>query len=422
MAIPAFATLVSEPLLQLADSAIIGHLGTPQLAGLGIAGNVVGILTGLCVFLAYSTTGTVARRIGAGDPRGALAGGVDGIGLAALLGMGLALGLEMLVGPVVTLYGASAEVAGYATTYLRVVALAFPFLLVMLASVGVLRGLQDTRTPLKVTIGINLVNIGLNFALVYGAGLGILGAALGTLVAQALAAIILSLVVLRGARRAGVPLRVHPAGIAQAARAGSWLVLRSVALWLTLTGTTVVATRMGAVSLATHQVVTSLWMFLAFALDALAIAAQAIIGHYLGAGQAATVRRLTGMMVRWGVWFGLVLGLLIAVASPWIPAIFTTDPEVRALLARVLLVVAGQLPLAGVVYLLDGVLIGAGDTRYLAVAGTVVALAYLPFAWWVDAAQAGLVWLWAAYGVSMLGRGIVLGLRARGTRWQRLGA
>ncbi|MFV0451857.1 MAG: MATE family efflux transporter [Propioniciclava sp.] len=421
LAVPAFATLVSEPLLQLADSAIIGHLGTPQLAGLGIAGNIVGVLVGLCVFLAYGTTGLVARRMGAGDTRGALAAGVDGLGLAAVLGIVLTVALQVLVDPVVGLYRASGDVAGYAVSYLRVVALAFPFLLVMLASTGVLRGLQDTRTPLKVTIGINVANIGLNLALVYGAGLGILGAALGTLIAQAVGSTILAAVVLRGARKVGAPVRFRPWGIVGAARAGAWLVLRSAALWLTLTATTVVATRMGAISLAAHQIVTSLWMFLAFALDALAIAAQAIVGRYLGAGDATTVRRITGMLVGWGVWFGVILGAVVAATSAVTPMLFTPDESVRSIVSQVLLVVAAQLPIAGLVYLLDGVLIGAGDTRYLALAGTVVALAYLPFAWAVSATGASLAWLWAAYGVSMLGRAVVLGLRARGTAWQRLG-
>ncbi|HHV21084.1 MAG TPA: MATE family efflux transporter [Propionibacterium sp.] len=422
LAIPAFATLVSEPLLLMADSAIIGHLGTTQLAGLGIAGNIIGVLAGLCIFLAYGTTATVSRRLGAGDKRGALTGGVDGIILGALIGLGITVALQLLLEPVIGLYGPTPEVAAHAATYLRIASLGFPFLLVMLASTGVLRGLQDTRTPLKVAVALNLTNIGLNFLLVYGVGLGIAGAAIGTVLSQAGAAAILVTVVARGARREGAEVRFSPGGILMAARSGAWLILRTAALQTSITATTVVATHLGPTGLAAHQVVNSLWMFLAFALDAIAIAAQAIVGRYLGAGDAQTVRALVGMMVRWGVWFGVILGVLFLVLRTWIPIVFTGDPAVRELVAAVLIVVAVLLPLNGLVFVLDGVLIGAGDARYLAIAGTIVTLAYLPFAIWVDLTGKSLVWLWAAYGISMLGRGIALWARARGTQWMRLGA
>lgn len=422
LALPAFATLVSEPLLLLADSAFIGHLGTPQLAGLGIAGNIIGVLAGLCVFLAYGTTATVARRLGAGDRRGALTGGIDGILLGALIGVVITVAIQLLQGPVIGLYRPTPEVAAQAETYLRIASLGFPFLLVMLASTGVLRGLQDTKTPLKVAITLNLANIALNFLLVYGLKLGIAGAAIGPVLAQATAAAILVTVVARGARREGAAIRFSPGGVLAAARSGVWLILRTAALQVSITATTVVATHLGPAGLAAHQVVNSLWMFTVFALDAIAIAAQAIVGRYLGAGEAHTVRDLLGMMIRWGVWFGVVLGGLFFFARGWIPRAFTTDPEVRQLIAAVLVVVAVLLPLSGLVFVLDGVLIGAGDARYLAIAGTLVTLAYLPFAFWVDLAGKSLVWLWAAYGLSMVGRGLALWLRARGTQWMRLGS
>lgn len=422
LAVPAFATLVSEPLLLLADSAIIGHLGTNQLAGLGIAGNIIGVLAGLCIFLAYGTTATVARRLGAGDRQGALTGGIDGIILGALIGVVIAVAVQLVHGPLIGLYGPTPEVAAQASAYLRIASLGFPFLLMMLASTGVLRGLQDTRTPLKVAIALNLINIGLNFLLVYGVGMGIAGAALGTVLAQAVAAAVLVTVVARGARREGAAVRFSPGGILGAARSGVWLILRTAALQGSITATTIVATHLGPTGLAAHQVVNSLWMFLAFALDAIAIAAQAIVGRYLGAGDAVTVRELVRMMVRWGVWFGVLLGVIFVLARTWIPWVFTPDRAVRDLIATVLVVVAILLPLNGVVFVLDGVLIGAGDARYLAIAGTVVTCAYLPFAIWVDLAGKSLVWLWAAYGISMLGRGIALWVRARGTRWMRLGA
>ncbi len=422
LAVPTFATLVSEPLLLLADSAIIGHLGTPQLAGLGIAANVLGILTGLCIFLAYGTTGTVARRLGAGDRTAALAGGLDGLILAVGLGVLLTVALQLALPLVVGAYGVSPEVASAATTYLRIATFNLPSILLLLAGTGVLRGLQDTRIPLYVAVVTNLANIGLNVLFVYGLRLGIAGSAYGTLAAQTAAALFVATIVIRGARREQAPLRFRPRGVLSAARAGVWLVARTATLQAGITLTTVVAATGGAVMLASHQVVSSLWTLLAFALDAIAIAGQAIIGRSLGAGQVALGRAMTRRMVGWGVLCGVVFGLVVLTARPLYVGLFSPDEDVQRLVSRVLLVVAVVTPVAGVVFVLDGVLIGAGDGRYLALAGLVALLAYIPMALTVDALGADLVWLWVAYGGFMAARMLTLALRARGDTWARVGA
>jgi putative MATE family efflux protein len=422
LAVPTFATLVSEPLLLLADSAIIGHLGTVELAGLGIAANVLGILTGLCIFLAYGTTGTVARRLGAGDRAAALSGGLDGLVLAVGLGVLLALALEAALPLVVGAYGVAPAVASAATSYLRVAAFSLPSILLLLAGTGVLRGLQDTRTPLVVAVGANLANIGLNLAFVRGLRLGIAGSALGTLVAQTVAAVVVAAIVVRGARREHAALRFRPAGVLAAARSGVWLVARTATLQVAITLTTLVAATGGALALAAHQIVNSLWTLLAFALDAIAIAGQAIIGRLLGAGDRATGRAMTRRMVGWGVVCGLVFGVLLLVARPWYVGVFTPDAEVQQLVSRVLLVAAVATPVAGVVFVLDGVLIGAGDGRYLALAGLLALLVYAPLALTVAGLGAGLIWLWVAYGAFITARMVTLLVRARGDSWTRLGA
>lgn len=422
LAAPTFATLVSEPALLLADSSIVGHLGTTPLAGLGIATNLLGIVTGLSIFLAYGTTGTVARRLGAGDRRSALAGGVDGMMLAVLLGALLCTVMQLLLPTVVGWYHSSAAVSDAAQTYLRVALCGLPSLLLIMASTGVLRGLQDTRTPFVVAISMNVINIGLNVGLVYGAGLGVAGAATGTVTAQTASAVFLSAVVIRGARREHTPIRFHLRGVLTAARSGFWLVVRTATLQASITVTTAVAAGIGAVSLATHQVTNSLWTFLTFALDAVAIAAQAVIGRYLGAGDIAMVRRLTRRMIGWGVVAGMVFGGVVAAARPLYDGLFSSDPAVQALLAWVLLVVACITPIGGIVFVLDGVLIGAGDGRYLALAGLISMAAYVPLALLVHSLGAGLVWLWVAYGGFILARMITLVVRARGTAWMRTGA
>ena len=423
LAVPAFLALIAEPIYLLADAAIIGHLGTGPLAGLGIAGAILQTIVGLCIFLAYGTTAAVARLLGAGDLRGALGQGMDGVWLAVAIGSVATLGGLAALGPLVGAFGAEAATEAYARDYLVWALPGVIPLLVVLAGTGVLRGLQDTRTPLYVAVGGNLLNIVLSLALVHGVGLGIAGAAIGTVIAQTLAATALVVVVVRAARREGARLAPHPRGIARAARVGTPLLIRTLTLRAALLITTVVATGAGTTSLAAHQLAMTLWGLLAFALDAVAIAAQAITGRALGAGESAYARRITRRMVRWGVWSGLATGLLLAAVAPVIGPAFSRDPAVHAALVPVLLVAALGPPVAGVVFVLDGVLIGAGDGTYLAWAGLVVLLAFAPLAWLSPGLPLPeLVALWAVFVLVLMGgRAVVLLLRARGDAWMRTG-
>ena len=422
LAVPAFATLIAEPLLVLADTWIIGHLGTPHLGGLTLASSVLTLVVGLSVFLAYGTTATVSRRLGAGDRSGALSGGIDGMVLGLLIGLAVAVLLVPSAGWVLSLYGAAPEPTALGASYLRVVAFGLPAQLLMLAATGVLRGLQDTRTPLRVVVTINLLNIVLNVVLVYGLGLGIVGAALGTALSQWVGASIMGAVVLRAARREGVRLSFAPGGVLAAARLGGWLVVRNATLQAALLLTTFTAASLGTVQLAAHQVVATLWSTVAFALDAFAIAAQAMVGLRLGAGDVGGARGVLARVLRWGVGFGVVLGLLVVVARSPLSGAFSADPAVREAAASALLVLAALAPVGAVAFQLDGVLIGAGDARFLALAGLLSTAVYAPLALAVQATGAGLTWLWAAYGVWLLGRGVILGLRTRSDGWLRLGA
>lgn len=427
LAVPAFLALVAEPLFLLSDAAIVGHLGTPELAGLGVAAVVLQTVVGLCVFLAYGTTASVARHLGAGDLRAALAQGVDGVWLAVLIGT-LATVLGVALTPtLVGAFGVGAEVSGHAETYLAIAFLGTTPLLVMLAATGVLRGLQDTRTPLLVAVVGNGLNIVFNVVLVYGLDLGIAGSAIGSVLAQVVSAAWFLVVVVRAAREHDAPLSPDRAGIAAAAHAAVALVVRTLALRACLLVGTYAVTRVGTgaadVNVATHQVAITLWSFLAFALDAIAIAAQALTGRALGSGDVDGTRRLTRRMVTWGWGSGAVAGLALAAVSPFVGALFTTDPAVRDLLVPVLLVAALGQPLAGMVFVLDGVLIGAGDGAYLAWAGLVVLAAYAPAALWAATLPHGLVAVWVAMAFVFMGaRGVLLSWRARGERWLVTGA
>ena len=432
LAVPAFFALVAEPLFLLTDTAIVGHLGTAELAGVGIAAVIMQTAVGLCVFLAYGTTAGVSRHLGAGDTRRALTLGADGIWLAVIIGV-LTTAVLLLVTPaLVAGFGVGDAVAGFAHDYLYVAVLGITPLLIMLAATGVLRGLQDTRTPLWVAVGGNAVNIVLNLVLVFGFGpvpaMGVAGAALGSVIAQVLSAAVLVAVVVRAARTQGASLRPDLPGIIAAGRASVALVVRTLALRAALVlGAWAVASS-GAddgTQVAAHQIAFSIWSFLVFALDAVAIAAQALTGRALGAGDRDGTERLTRRMIAWGLWSGVVAGLLLAASSPFLGRLFTQDGAVRDLLVPLLIVAALGQPLAGVVFVLDGILIGAGDGRFLAWASVATLVAYAPAVLLVGTlveASTALFWIWVLFSALFMGsRGVLLYSRTRSGRWIVLG-
>jgi len=422
VALPAFAALVAEPVMLLADTAMIGHLGTAELAGLAVASVVLATVVGLCVFLAYGTTSAVARSHGAGREADAGAQALGGIWLAATLGVVLAAVTALLADPLTTSLSSSADVAHHARVYLAVSAAGIPAMLLVLAATGALRGVLDLRTPLVVTVSACVANVALNLLLIYGLGWGVAGAALGTVLVQWSAALALTGVVARRVLRDGVSLRPRLGAVLAAARAGVPLLVRTGTLRVAVLLATAVAATFGDASLAAHQVTATVVTLCAFALDALAIAGQTLTGRALGAGDAALTRELTARMVRWGWGVGAVIGVAVAVLSPWIPAVFTSDPDVADALVPALLAAALVQPLSGAVFVLDGVLIGAGDGRYLAVAGVVVLVAYAPLLLAVDLSGAGLTWLWLAYAGFIGARWGTLEHRRRGERWVVLGA
>jgi putative MATE family efflux protein len=427
LAVPALGALLAEPVFLLTDAAIIGRTGAVPLAGLAAGSAVLATAVGLFVVLAYATTATVARRLGAGDLRGALAQGVDGawLGLASGVVVGAA---GWLAAPwLVEALGAPDAARPGAVSYLRWSLPGLPGMLLVLAATGVLRGLQDTRTPLVVAVAAAAANLVADLVLVLGAGLGLAGAGAGTALAQTGAGTALAVVVVRGARRHGASLAPRWDGVRRASAASAPLLVRTAGLRAALLLTAAVAAGQGVAALAGHHVVLQLWSLLALALDAVAIAAQTLVGRALGAGDAVAAREVLRAVTRSGVGAGAVLGAVVLAAAPWLPRAFTGDPATAAAISAALVVVAVAQPLAGWVFVLDGVLVGAGDGRYLAVASLVTLAAYAPLAWGVREAAlggtAGLVALWVAFaGAFMAARAATLGLRVRGEQWLVVGA
>lgn len=421
LAVPAFGALLAEPLFLMADSAIVGHLGTAELAGLSVASAVLLNSVMLCVFLAYGTAAVVARRAGSGDVRAALTQGIDGLWLALVIGVVLAAVGLPLAPVLVDLFGTSAAAEPHAVVYLRISLVGVPSMLVVLAATGVMRGLKDTRTPLVVTGVAAAANVVLNLLLVYPAGLGVAGSALGTVLAQSGAAAWLAVVVVRGARQHRAPLRPELSGVLSAARAGVPLLARTALLRLALLWMTFVATAQGDVALASHQVGYTLWFLLAMAPEAFAIAGQAMVGHALGAGDRTTAGAVAQRAIRWGFGVGLAFAaLLVALRSAYIP-LFTGDPAVQHLAWSLAVVVAATQPVGAAVYVLDAILIAADDGRYLAWTMLVAAVMFVPLAGLVLATSAGVVALWWALVGWLLARLVTIGLRYRSGSWLRAG-
>ncbi|SMQ74233.1 MATE family efflux transporter [Agreia sp. VKM Ac-1783] len=426
LAIPALGALVAEPLFLLTDTALVGHLGETPLAGLSIASAMLQTAIGLLIFLAYATTPAVARRLGAGDRPGAIRAGIDGLWLALLLGVVLVAVGTVAARPLVQLFGATPAVEEQAVIYLTVSLAGLPAMLLVIAATGLLRGLQDTKTPLIVAVSGFAANAALNALFIYGLGFGIAGSAAGTVVAQWAMAAVYLVIAVRASRSNGVSLRPGLAGVTGAAASGGWLFLRTASLRAALLATVVVASDLGVVELATFQIASTLFFTLAFILDALAIAGQALVGHGLGAQDVSRVRGVMRRLVLWGIGSGLVLGIVLAAVAPFLGPIFSSSRDVHQALVVVVLVMAIGVPLAGYVFVLDGVLIGAGDARYLALAGLATVVVYAPLlllvALFGPDGTAGLVWLWLAFGFGyMSARALTLGLRARGTAWMHTG-
>ncbi|GIU91007.1 MAG: MATE family efflux transporter [Acidimicrobiia bacterium] len=422
LAVPAFGALVAEPLYVLVDTAIVGRLGTLPLGGLAVAGAVLTAGFGVFNFLAYGTTAAVARRIGARDDRAAAEHGIAGLWLALALGVALTI-LGLLLAPwIVDAMGASERVRPYALTYLRIGLLGAAPLLCTLAATGYVRGLQDTSTPLAIALGSNLLNLLLDLVLIYGFDLGIAGSAWATVLAQTTAAVAFLVVVSRRARAAHASPRPVLAYVRNALVVGGQLTVRTAALLAVFTTTTAIASRIGDDEVAAHQIAWQIWLFLALALDAIAIAGQAIVGRTLGAADAGGTRASARRMIEWAVIAGGVAAAVVIAARPFLASAFTDDPAVRDHLLVVLWAVAVMQPLGAVVFVLDGILIGAGESRYLAVAMLAAAAAFVPAAALVLTMGGGLLALWGALYVFMFARLYGMLARFRGDAWLVVGA
>ncbi len=419
LALPALGALAAEPLYLLADTAIVGHLGTRQLAALALAATVLTAVVSLCNFLAYGTTAQVARLHGAGHQERAGQLAAQALWLALGIGVVLAAACAALAHPIMDVVGGSGAAADDAARYLRLSAPGIPCALVALAGQGFLRGVGDLRTPLVVLVAANLVNVVAELLLVYGFDLGLDGSALGTVAAQfgmGAAFVVLLL-------RAPAPSRRPVAALLRRLTSmGGDLVVRTASLLAAFTIAGAVLARAGEDALAAHQIAFQLFFLLALVLDAVAIAGQVIVGRLLGAGDADAAWGAARRMVGWSLAAGIAFAVVLMALRSVLPRAFTSDPAVLDRAAELWPLLALLIPVGAVVFALDGILIGAGDTRFIAGAMVVSLAAFTPVAAASLAWNWGVVGVWAALHVLMLARLATMARRFGSRRWAVVGA
>lgn len=423
LGIPALGALIAEPLYVLADTAVVGNLlGTIELAGLSIAGQTLLTVHAIMIFLAYGTTAAVSRLLGAGETKKAAHQAVQGLWLAAAMGVVLALLLWWGAEPILRLLGGTDDrnaeaVLAQAHRYLVISLWGLPAMLITLSGVGYLRGLQDTTRPFIVAVVTAAINLVIELVLIIGFDYEIGASAFATVIAQWIGAAAYLWWIGRDVAARGVSLIPDFSEIFRLLRVGGNLFVRTVALRGSFTVSVAAASRISTEALAAHEIAFQLFMFTALALDSVAIAGQSMMGRFLGANDHDGAILAARRVLYWGVVIGLVAMVIFGVGAPFLPHLFTNDPAVVSLAIIALVHLALMQPLNGLVFALDGVLIGAGDMNFLARAMAVAAAVFIPLALLVPAMGLGLGWLWGSIWVLMIVRGIGLWWRFTSHRW-----
>ncbi len=409
LAIPALGALAADPLVSLVDTAFVGRLGTESLASLAVAAAVFGVAFSVFNFLQYGTTPLLARELGAGNAQGAGRIAVAAAGAAVVLGLAASVVLMAFGETLLRALGAGEELIAPAAAYLRIRATALPAVMLVIVGHGVYRGAQDTRTPFWIALGLNAVNLVLDPILIFGFGFGLHGAAWASAVAQwSGATAFVAMFHHQRADMAIVPARPSWLELRRLSRAGGALVLRTASLLVAFTASTAVAARLGAVPVAAHQVAMQLFIFLSLVLDAVAIAAQAMLGRAAGRGDPVLVRWQAERLVGLGTMAGLGLAALLLLALPWLPGLFSPDPSVRMALRSVYPQLAIIQVLGGAVFAWDGIVMGVTDFRWAMYATALPAAVVTALLAAIAAVQAPLAAVWWAIVVMLALRIVVL--------------
>ncbi|WP_377452882.1 MATE family efflux transporter [Rhodococcoides fascians] len=418
LSLPSLGVLAAEPLYLLFDAAVVGRLGALALAGLAIGGLVLAQVSTQLTFLSYGTTARAARMHGAGRERDAVGEGVQATWLAVAIGLAIVLVVQLFAAPVVSLLAGGGDIAAEALLWLRVALVGVPFILISLAGNGWMRGVQNTTTPLRFVVlgfGVSAVLCPL---LVHGLlgfpRLELVGSAVANVIGQGVAGALF----VGALGRSGASLRPRWSVMRAQLVLGRDLIVRSLAFQACFLSAAAVASRFGAASVAANQVVLHLWNLVSLMLDSLAIAAQTLVGAALGAGRTEDARALARRLTAWSTVFAVILAAAFAVGQPVVPGLFTTDVSVIDQMQAIWWIFVAIIPVAGVVFALDGVLLGSGDAAFLRNATMACAVVgFLPFIWSALVFDWGVVGIWLGLGVFVCLRMVAVAGRVLSGKW-----
>ncbi|ALE34187.1 multidrug transporter MatE [Lawsonella clevelandensis] len=422
LALPALVVLAAEPLYVLFDTALVGHLGAVELAALAAGGTVLAVVSSQLTFLSYETTARSARFYGAGEARLARQEGVQASWLALLVGVSILVIMQIFLEPIAQLLTGGGELASDTVLWLRIALGGVPFILLSMAGNGWMRGVQEVRRPpIFVVIGFGLSAV-LCPALIYGwwglPALGLHGSAWANVVGQSATGLLFLVALIRTARQYQLSWKPQWSVVREQLHMGKDLIVRSLGFQVCFLSVSAVAARIGAETLAAHQIVWQIWVFTSLLLDSIAIAAQSLVGESLGAQRTTETSRLGRQIVVSGTLFATVIAFAYAALHSVIPKIFTHDSAVLTQASIPWWFMVCLLPVAGAVFACDGVLLGAGDAAFLRNVTAAAAFGcYLPMIWLSYSMHWGLAGLWSGFVLFIVVRAVAGLIRQRRGKW-----
>ena len=398
LALPALGVLAANPLYLLLDTAVVGRLGTAQLAALAAGTTIQSTVTTQLTFLSYGTTARSSRLFGAGKRDAAVAEGVQATWVAVLVGLCLATIIWLFAEPIAFALTNDHATAAQAATWMHVAAIAIPLTLIIMAGNGWMRGIQNTRLPFLLTLCGLVPGALILPVLVHRFGL--VGSAVANVIGMGITATLFLVVLIREHKGSWAPRWVV---MRDQLVLGRDLILRSLSFQISFLAAAAVAGRFGVATLAAHQILLQLWNFLTLVLDSMAIAAQTLTGASLGKGRVAEARSVGAQATRFSVGFGVVLATIFALFDAPLKSIFTRDGAVLDALVTPWWLLIAMILVGGVVFALDGVLLGASDAAFLRNLTIVSVLgAFLPLTLLSVTFGWGLTGIWAGHLASVV--------------------
>ncbi len=400
LSLPVLFSLTAEPITALVDTAFISSLGVVSLAALGVGTTALSSLFWMFNFLGVGTQTEIAQAFGRGETKGVK----KTLSSALLLALLFGILLIILIGPgaswLAGLLGASGSVQSQAASYMKIRVFGAPAVLLTLVSFGALRGQQDMKSPLWVALGVNILNLILDWFMIFGRGpfpvMGVTGSALASTISQWLGA---GASILLAAGKFGLTRQITLRETSRLLTVGGDMFVRTGLLNLFLAYTTRTANNLGADAGAAHQVIRQMWVFTALALDAFAAAVQSLVGYFIGQGSVSLAKHVSRIGFVWSIATGVALGCLMWIGQEWVIKLMVPAESVDIFVGAWLVSVISQ-PINAIAFLTDGVHWGTGDFRYLRNAMVIASLLALAGLWLLgQSIPITLAWIWVIIGI-----------------------